>query len=36
MWTQKGLESIDAKRPLWTPFKYGIENAMQQKSSNEK
>lgn len=28
MWTQKGLESINAKRPLWAPFKYGIENAM--------
>lgn len=28
VWTQKGLESINAKRPLWTPFKYGIENAM--------
>lgn len=31
MWTQKGLESINAKRPLWAPFKYGIENAMQRK-----
>ncbi|MEA9357607.1 TIGR02117 family protein [Bacteriovorax sp. PP10] len=29
MWTQKGLEAIDAKRPIWAPFKYGIENAMQ-------
>lgn len=28
MWTQKGLESINAKRPIWAPFKYGIENAM--------
>ena len=28
MWTQKGLEAINARRPLWTPFKYGIENAM--------
>lgn len=29
MWTKNGLETINAKRPLWTPFKYGIENAMQ-------
>lgn len=28
MWTQKGLKAIDARRPLWAPFKYGIENAM--------
>lgn len=30
-WTQRGLEAIDAKRPIWAPFKYGIENAMEDK-----
>lgn len=25
IWTSRGLESIDAKRPLWSPFKYGFE-----------
>lgn len=27
VWTQKGLERINARRPLWSPSKYGIENA---------
>lgn len=27
MWTLNGLKKIDAKRPLWSPGKYGIENA---------
>lgn len=29
MWTQNGLEKINAKRPLWSPGKYGIEKALQ-------
>lgn len=33
VWTQKGLEAINARRPLWTPFKYGIENAMKTPAS---
>lgn len=27
MWTTRGLAVIDTKRPLWSPFKWGIENA---------
>lgn len=29
MWTQKGLAKINARRPVWSPTKYGIENAME-------
>lgn len=28
MWTLKGLEKINWKRPVWSPSKYGIENAL--------
>lgn len=27
IWTQKGLKIINARRPVWSPFKYGIEKA---------
>ncbi|MFA6239208.1 MAG: DUF2459 domain-containing protein [Bacteriovorax sp.] len=30
MWTNDGLKYIDWKRPLWSPFKYGIENALRE------
>lgn len=30
MWTQKGLEKINALRPVWSPGKYGINNAMKE------
>lgn len=28
IWTSDGLKSINWKRPLWSPFKYGIEYAL--------
>lgn len=30
MWTQKGLEKINALRPIWSPGKYGINKAMKE------
>ncbi len=31
IWTNDGLKSINWKRPLWSPFKYGIEYALKEK-----
>lgn len=30
MWTNEGLKSINWKRPVWSPFKYGIDYALKE------